>query len=671
MKNSNKFLKISKKITSALLCVALISPTVSFMASEPLRASFEAEGAEVSWDEENGVVRLGILGNIIILEPNSNIALINGNPIELSQSIFIQNGVSFIEMADILAISNALEDVPLIDLSSEMSPLEGELALSIATAKEMATQFMELAYIPDVSIAIVNANTDFSWAETMSEATDAHTIFHLGSIAKTFTAVGVMQLVEQGLLNLDTPIIEYLPEFSILPSLSGEGDYRNITARMLLSHTAGIYPSDFGSGFLTTNGHYEDAINGFLERFSNFRMVREEGISFEYANNGFVILGILVASIAGYENYFEGFNQFMLENVFEPMGLSHTSYLLREEHMPFVATPYTMAGVPSEIFFTNSLATGSMFSSANDMISLMTMFLNDGYYNGHQILTSESIDLMFTKHDGNNYGLGVAFMADPTGSGLLFEGHNGALVHNFAAMFLDRENGIGVFSATNSISSSGLNEVLAGSVMVTALSELGVEIAPPVAHIDLDATPLEMSSEELEAFTGLYLFTGGMLHAFIRLIDGELRLILPQQNLDTVLTPMSDGHFSSDVGIPFWLTQDGEGNVTIGQGANRYVTNGARVDIEQFIPDEDFMENWSDFTFKAHREQDFYVSFIPTITFGITEDGLAYSESVIINMLPGTTLIMLESMDQNIELQYEDGEHFFYYMGIRFVRQPR
>ena len=654
--------KIAKRITAILLAATLmLGSTIGLMAAEPIRATFEAAGATITWDDENRLIVVEIMDVTIILEPDSDIALIDGVPLELTRPVFIENDTAFMEMDDMVAISLALMGA---------DPVEGEHGTAVATAQALATQFMELASVSDFSLAIVNSNTGFSWTHTMSDATDADTIFHLGSIAKTFTAVAVMQLVEQGLLDLDTPIVEYIPEFSTNPSASGEGNYRNITARMLLSHTAGIYINDLGSGAITYDGHYQRYMNEFLGRFANTRMVREEGTAYEYANNGFMLLGILVARLAGHENYFEGFNQFMLENVFEPMGLTRTSFVVTEELRPYVAGVYTMAGMQQQFQYWNSLSTGTMFTTANEMVSLMTMFLNDGYYNGNQILTPQSVNQMFTDQTGTgHYGLGIAFMGDPAGSGFTAVGHNGGMIYNFSAMFINREHGIGAFAASNSNTSQGLNEVLAGAVLGTAIAEVGGEPTPLASHIDPEAVPVEMDAEELEALAGLFLIAGGMSHLFVDFAEGQLYLRIPAQDLLLALTPMSDGHFSTELGIPFWLISDNDGNVTLAQGENKYAIAGARADTAQFIPDEDFMENWYGFTFKAYKEQDFYVFLIPTVVFGVTEDGFAYSDNVIINMPQGTTLIMLESMDSDVELLYEDGEYFFNYWGLRFVRQ--
>lgn len=659
-----KFQKnVVKKVTALLLVVALVfGSSISLMAAEPIRQSFEDAGALVTWDYDSELIIIEVLDSTIILEPDSNIAIIDGVEVELGSPIFVEYGRSFIQMDDLVIISLAL-------LGAE--PAEGDHGVVVATAEVLAAQFMELGNAPDFSLAIVNVNNDFVWTRTMSDNTDADTIFHLGSIGKTFTAVAVMQLVEQGLIGLDTPIVEYLPNFSALPSVSGEGDYRNITARMLLSHTSGIYTNDMGAGAITYGGHYERYMNEFLDRFAGTRMVRQEGTAYEYANNGFVILGILVAYVAGFENYFQGFNQYMLENIFEPMGLTRTSYVMTEELRAYVAQPYTTAGQPREFQYWNQLPTGTLFTTANEMVSLMTMLLNGGYYNGVQIITPESIDLMFTDQTGiGAYGLGIAFMPDPAGSGFVAEGHNGSMVYNFAAMFLDREHGVGVFSASNSTTSQGLNEVLAGAVIAAFVTELGGQIIPPVTHIDPDAIPVELSEEVLETLAGIYIIAGGAMVFFVDLIDGQLYLRVPEQGLNLALTPMSDGHFATELGIPFWLIPDGEGNVFFVQGANRYAFMGVLSEGEEFLPDENFMENWYGYTFEAYQEQYFYVIFIPTISFGVTDAGFAYSNSVIINMIPGTTLTMLENMSwEGFELQYEDGEYFFEYWGLRFVRQ--
>ena len=653
-----KLKKQIRNITAlGLISVFTLGQTEVLLAAEPVRLAFEAAGGAVNWDSENALIIIEIEGSNIVLTPGSATALVNGESVSLSQPVTIENGTSFIDMADLTTISFAL-------LGIEQS--EGKHSLSIATAEVMAAQLMEAIPIPDFSFAIVNANTGFSFATTMSDETNADTIFHLGSIGKTFTAVAVMQLVEQGLLDLDTPIIYYLPEFSALPSANGEGNYRNITARMLLSHTSGIYINDMGSGAITYGGHYESYMNNFLTRFSNTRMVREEGTSFEYANNGFVILGILVAHITGHDNYFEGFNKYMLENVFEPMGLTRTSFVMTEQLLPYVARPYTMTNMPQTFQYWNQLPTGTLFTTANEAVSLMTLFLNDGTYNGNIILTPESVELMFTDQTGTgNYGLGIMFLT--ANSGNMIVGHNGAMIYNFAAMLIDRENGLGVFSATNSTVSQGFNEALADTVLVTAIGEIGGTIVDAVSHLDPDATQITLTEEELEELTGLYIL--GMVHAFVELVDGALYLRVPTQGLNVALVPMSDGHFATELGIPFWLIPDDEGNVNFVQGENRYSVVGTRVDSEQFIPNEDFMENWNGFTFEAVRDEDFYVIIIPSMTFGVTEEGFAYSSPFIINVFPGTEVVILESMDSDIVLQYENGEYFFYYFGLRFVRQ--
>jgi len=658
--------KIVKRITAVVLAVALVmGSTIGLMAAEPVRGSFEAAGATVTWDDENRLIVIEIMDATIILEPGSDIALIDGVALNLTSPIFIENDTAFMEMDDMVAISFALMGID----PTEMPEADGEHATAVATAQFLAAQLMELASVPNFSLAIVDANTGFSWTHATGENADTDTIFHLGSIAKTFTAVAVMQLVEQGLLDLDTPIVEYLPSFSALPSRDGEGDYRNITARMLLSHTAGIYTNDWGSGAVTYGGHYERFMNEFLTRFANTSMVREEGTDYEYANAGFVILGILVAHIAGHENYFQGFNQHMLENVFEPMGLTRTSFIVTEELSPYVAQGYRMAGMPGEFQYWNVLPTGSMFSTANEMVSLMTMFLNGGHYNGVQILAPETVDLMFTDQTGiGAYGLGIGFMPDPSGSGMVAEGHNGGMNYNFSAMFLDRENGMGVFSATNSTTSAGLNEVLAGAVLGAAYVELGGEIPAPISHLDPEAVPVEMESEELEALAGFFVAGGGIQHFFVDYAEGQLYLRIPAQELNVALIPMSDGHFATEIGIPFWIHADSDGNVLVAQGANRFAFIAARTDGSEFLPDENFMENWYGFTFKVYQEEDFYVSLLQNMILGVTEEGFAYGIYEFINQL--APVQMLEAMDAwHWELNYADGEYYFYYWGMRFVRQ--
>ena len=190
----------------------------------------------------------------------------------------------------------------------------GLFADTVGLATERAEALVEsidaFSGVPGLTIAIVDAENGFTWTQgfgyadtTNSIPVTEYTVFEIASITKAFNAIAVMRLVEEGLIDLDEPIITYLPNFSILPHPVDGGDYRNITARMMLNYTSGLpmfLPlNNGGVSMFTSDGHSEEYMNNFLMHLSNETMIAQEGARTSYSNTGVETLGILIASMAG------------------------------------------------------------------------------------------------------------------------------------------------------------------------------------------------------------------------------------------------------------------------------------------------------------------------------------------------------------------------------------
>ena len=242
-----------------------------------------------------------------------------------------------------------------------------EFADTIATAIATADELMSAHSVMGMSVAFVDADTGFTWAQgfgiadtVLDTRVDEHTIMHLGSVSKTFTAVAVMQLVEQGVIDLDNPIVYYLPDFYISPSPTG-GDFRNITPRMLLTHTSGILPSFLGYGLLTIGAYNPDYLNDMLENLANYFMVAPEGTVFAYANKGYDILGILVAYLTGNNNFFDDFVSYTDENIFARAGMTRSTFAICDELIPYRAMAYIDASRRDIFVYYNGIPTGGVF----------------------------------------------------------------------------------------------------------------------------------------------------------------------------------------------------------------------------------------------------------------------------------------------------------------------
>jgi len=360
---------------------------------------------------------------------------------------------------------------------------------------ELAIERAELAVAtPGISIALVDVESGFTWthgfgyANTLSgDPVTEDTMFMIASISKTFTAITVMQLVEEGLIDLDEPIVTYLPEFSILPHPTYGGNYRNITTRMLLNHTAGI-PRDYGmegvyvfdghglKDVYTVDGHYSGFWNTSLAYISELTMDFEEGTSVAYSNIGYGILGKIIARVSGYEDTFEGFLSITNENLFSPLGLTRSTYAIDDELFIYLAKPYRDHRTQhNEIIFINTLSSGAMYSTANNMAQLMQVILGDILNGDEQLLTQasfmEMIDFNFdhTTIFGQTFGLG--FIHQINSENLETIGHDGSWSGYYSNMIFDLESGIGVFVAVNSDSARLLPTVLAEQILQRAIDE--------------------------------------------------------------------------------------------------------------------------------------------------------------------------------------------------------
>ena len=284
-----------------------------------------------------------------------------------------------------------------------------------------------------------------------------------------------MQLVEAGIIDLDEPIVSYLPLFYINPHPIEGGNFQNITTRMILNHTSGL-PRDISENFdfgeVTFDGHCDHIVNNFLNYLSDLTMIAEEGSTASYSNVGYVVLGLLIATVSGSENLFYGFIEHMDENIFSPLDLNRSSYIITDELISYLALPYNRRQ-QSEIGFLNISATGSMISTGNEMAILMHTILND--LNGSEVLLGENyINQMMSFDDlmpfGSMYGLG--FIQEINNDGHVIVGHTGSVGYYNSAMLFNLESRFGVFVAGNNTANDSHLTILANQILNRMICEI-------------------------------------------------------------------------------------------------------------------------------------------------------------------------------------------------------
>ncbi len=216
------------------------------------------------------------------------------------------------------------------------------------------------------------------------------TRFRLGSITKQFTATLVMQLVEQGKIDLSAPITRYLPDY---PKTNGD----RITIKHLLTHTSGI------PGYTELPGFGKTIREPFsptdlMKTFSSLDLLFEPGTKYSYSNSGFFVLGVILERVTG-----EPYEQLLRERIFDPLGMNESGY---DHPGPLIekrAAGYdkTMDGYVNTSYLDMSqpYSAGSLYSSVDDLLKWDQALYTD------KVLSPESKRAMFTPGLGH-YGFG-------------------------------------------------------------------------------------------------------------------------------------------------------------------------------------------------------------------------------------------------------------------------
>jgi CubicO group peptidase (beta-lactamase class C family) len=204
------------------------------------------------------------------------------------------------------------------------------------------------------------------------------TIFRVASIIKTFTAIAVMQLCEQGRIDLDAPASDYLRACRLVPA---KASFRPATVRHLLTHTAGIgemaHPSgvlrpDFGESF--GEGRPVPSLAEYYH--GGLRIGAEPGTRFTYTNHGPATLGQIVEDVSG-----EPLARYLREHIFGPLGMADTSLVRSELDHSRLATGYTMGSQGAKPVVYREMVTAgaaSACSSTRDMARYVAALLGGG-----------------------------------------------------------------------------------------------------------------------------------------------------------------------------------------------------------------------------------------------------------------------------------------------------
>ena len=213
-------------------------------------------------------------------------------------------------------------------------------------------------------------------------------ILHIGALGRGFTAMAVMQLVEQGKLDLDVPITTYIPWFQTAnPSFSEQ-----ITLRMCLSNTTAIPPQYESMPSLSEVTALED----FIRSFEGLMIKRKPGLSHEFSDEGYSIAGYIISKITG-----QSYDQYVQDNILNPLQMTRSAAsqkLLGNQkisHGHEMGLTECIPAVPDNPDSNYEGAGSGFYSTVEDLSHYMIALLKDGQYKGAQVISPSSIEALF------------------------------------------------------------------------------------------------------------------------------------------------------------------------------------------------------------------------------------------------------------------------------------
>lgn len=333
---------------------------------------------------------------------------------------------------------------------------------------KQVSAIMEVYRVPGLSLAMtdsertVHARTmGVSDMASMQEVTD-ETLFQIGSISKSFSAIVMLQLHEKGKVDLNAPVKDYLPWFEI------KSGYAPITLHHLMTHTAGIPMGSEGTVAAETE----------VRELHRIEASAPPGEFFHYSNTGYKAVGLVIEAVTGMSC-----GQAVTEGVLKPLGMSKTYATITNDIRPLTATGYCHLFDDRPVSRSSQLATapwsesgtadGSISSVAEDMASYMRMLLRRGAGPEGRVISEESFDLLTRRYikpadslHGEHYGYGFN-VEDSDGHVVI--GHTGGMIGFTSSLLADMDTGYGMIVLTNSLAEPEVMSRHALSVIRAAL----------------------------------------------------------------------------------------------------------------------------------------------------------------------------------------------------------
>lgn len=367
----------------------------------------------------------------------------------------------------------------------------------------------------------------FGWADRERRIpADEHTMYSLASISKPMTATGLMLLVEEGKLSLDTAINRYLGS-ARLTGLAGDAD--RATVRHVMTHMAGL-PLHY-EFFYEGEDHQARPMDVAIARYGI--LVNPPGVAYQYSNLGYGILEEVIRRVSGTD-----YRTFMRQRVFLPLDLPRTTVHLPPEMASYAAQRYWPDGTPVPYYHFDHDGGSAVYSSAHDLVRFGMFHLGVKLREQREILRSDTRRQMqqpLTPGEGDYLGYGLGW-AMSNSHGKRRVAHSGGMPGVSTLLQLYPETGVVIVVLTNQ--SNGrigrIAEDLAAVVMPDFAKALAAARARPTTQ-PASPAPFRPPAQLIGTWEGkLRTYDGESPIKLVVQQDGDIHVTLGSQ-LTTLL----------------------------------------------------------------------------------------------------------------------------------------
>lgn len=308
--------------------------------------------------------------------------------------------------------------------------------------------------IPGLAIGIIHNNQvvfkkGYGLADTDKQTPiNSKTGFNVGSISKMFTAWGIMTLVEENKIHLDSPVVNYITSWTLPQS---NFNTNKITVRNLLQHTAGLSVHGY-NGYKNKEelSSIQESLDGKSNPEEQVKPIMEPETKWQYSGGGYSILQLLIEEITQ-----QPFSKYMHKTIFKPLKMKHTSFSIDKCIIKNSSKAHDENGQPIELRLFNAQAAAGLHTTLEDLILFAKASLNK-----NPVLTQHSIKLLRLPTELSNGNYGMGYMVMNRFGDFTLSGHGGSNEGWQSGFMLDFKTNSGIIILTNS--SAGKSAIFYG-----------------------------------------------------------------------------------------------------------------------------------------------------------------------------------------------------------------